>query len=150
MSPDGRPVHVVVFGLCAWHTLNPDIHVTDPLQVSAEVSVHGKARFDQPVQNPRAPPPTSPNAAPFYGALSPRDSFSQRIYCCVTCNLLGCFAHCRPLSEQVSSGEYGWAPGAGACILGLRGLPGALGFVGRKERCSFSCSLSLPTLRLFL
>ena len=149
VSPDRRPVPVVVFSLCAWHTLNPNIHVTDPLQVSAEVSVHGEAHFDHPVQNPSARL-HPPNAAPFYEARSPRDSFSQRIYCCVTGNLLDCLAHCHPLSEQVSSGDYGWAPGAGACILGLRGLPGALGFVGGKGRSPFPRSLSLSTFRLFL
>ena len=68
----------------------------------------------------------------------------------MTGNLIDCFAHCHPLSEQVSSGEYGWASGAGACILGLRVLPGALVFVGGKGRCPFSRSLSLPTFRLFL
>lgn len=77
MSPDGRPVHVVVFGLCAWHTLNPDIHVTDPLQVSAEVSVHGKARFDQPVQNPSAPPPPPPTQLPFMGLFLPGTLFPR-------------------------------------------------------------------------
>lgn len=83
MSPDGRPVHVVVFGLCAWHTLNPDIHVTDPLQVSAEVSVHGKARFDQPVQNPSAPPPHLPQRSSLlWGSFSQGLFFPEDLLLC--------------------------------------------------------------------
>ena len=148
MSPDQRPLAVVKSSVSVLSTLSTQIFMwltpsKSPLKCQCTVRPALTILFRIPV------PPAPQRSSLLWGSFS-QDSFSQRIYCCVTCNLLDCFAHCCPLSEQVSFGEYGWSPGAGVCILGLRGLPGALGFVGGKERYSFSYSLSLPTFRLLL
>ena len=123
------------FGLCAWHTLNPDIHVADPLQVSAEVPVHSEACFDHPVQNPS--PPQPPNSAPFYGALSPRTLFPRGFIAVWHVTYLIVLLIAVPFLSRWALGNMGGLQGLGCAYLVWEVCQVLWGlWVERKDICS--------------